>query len=321
MKPPYEITPHILKLIAEISEKLGEVKSGFIDKPSPKLRKQHKIKTIHHSLKIEGNTLSEEQITGLIENKLVLGPVKDINEVLNAIAIYENLGAFNPASEKSFLEAHQILMKGLIADAGKYRSKSVGIVKGDQVEHFAPPHANVPFLMANLFAYLNEPEELALIKSCVFHYEMEFIHPFMDGNGRMGRLWQTLILCQEYDVFEYLPFEAMISQTQDEYYSVLSACDKSGTSTLFIEYMLTAIDHSLAEILTFNNRILSQADRLNYFLSKNQKDFTRKEYMAIFKNISSATASRDLKEGVAQNLIEKIGELNKSTYRIKTNGS
>jgi Fic family protein len=317
MKPPYDITPKILKLISEISEKIGEVKSGFMDKPSPQLRKQNKIKTIHNSLKIEGNTLSEQQITGLIENKRVIGPQKDIKEVLNAIDIYENLGSFDPISEKSFLKAHKILMNELIKDAGNYRSESVGIVKGDKVEHLAPPHKNVSFLMKDLFKYLKDPNELTLIKSCVFHYEMEFIHPFLDGNGRMGRLWQTLILYQEYEVFEYLPFESLISQTQDEYYRVLSQCDKSGKSTLFLEYMLDVINDSIGELLNFNNNTLSQTDRLKYFISKQKEEFSRKDYMKVFKNISSATASRDLKAGIDLNLFERIGELNKTTYKLK----
>ena len=317
MKPPYDITPKILKLISEISEKIGEVKSGFMDKPSPQLRKQNKIKTIHNSLKIEGNTLSEQQITGLIENKRVIGPQKDIKEVLNAIDIYENLGSFDPISEKSFLKAHKILMNELIKDAGNYRSESVGIVKGDKVEHLAPPHKNVSFLMKDLFKYLKDPNELTLIRSCVFHYEMEFIHPFLDGNGRMGRLWQTLILYQEYEVFEYLPFESLISQTQDEYYRVLSQCDKSGKSTLFLEYMLDVINDSIGELLNFNNNTLSQIDRLKYFISKQKEEFSRKDYMKVFKNISSATASRDLKAGIDLNLFERIGELNKTTYKLK----
>ena len=317
MKPPYDITPKILKLISEISEKIGEIKSGFMDKPSPQLRKQNKIKSIHNSLKIEGNTLSEQQITGLIENKRVIGSQKDIKEVLNAIEIYENLDSYNPSSEKSFLKAHKILMNELIKDAGNYRKESVGIVKGEQIEHLHPPHKKVSFLMKDLFKYLKDSNELTLIKSCVFHYEMEFIHPFLDGNGRMGRLWQTLILYQEYDVFEYLPFESLISQSQAEYYSVLSDCDKSGKSTLFIEYMLDVINDSIGELLNFNNNTISQSDRLMYFISKQKGEFSRKDYMNVFKNISSATASRDLKAGIELKLFERIGERNKTIYKVK----
>ena len=189
MKPPYEITSSILKLITSISEKIGEVNANLLNKPSPKLRKQNRIKTIHSSLKIEGNTLTEEQITALLENKKVIGPKKDVLEVLNAIKIYENLEEFKPSNEKSFLKAHKSLMVGLIENAGKYRNQSVGIVIGSKVEHLAPPFRNVPYLMKDLFKYLKQSDEIELIKSCVFHYEMEFIHPFLDGNGRMGRLW------------------------------------------------------------------------------------------------------------------------------------
>lgn len=318
MKPPYEITPNILRLITSISEKIGEVNANFLNKPSTLLRKQNRIKTIHSSLKIEGNTLSEEQITALLENKRVIGPKKDIKEVLNAIDIYENLDKYNPLNEKSFLKAHLTLMSNLIENAGKYRTQGVGIVKGTKVEHLAPPYENVPYLMKDLFEYLKNPNEIELIKSCVFHYEMEFIHPFLDGNGRMGRLWQTLILMEKYPVFEYLPFETLISKDQEKYYNALSESDKSGKSTKFIEYMLNVIDISISELLNFNNRTLNEKDRLEYFSSLNKIEFTRKDYMDIFKDISPSTASRDLKKGVELNLFEKIGKMNKTKYKLIT---
>jgi len=317
MKPPYEITPRILKLISSISEKIGEVNANYLSKQSPQLRKQNRIKTIYSSLQIEGNTLTEEQITALIENKRVIGPEKDVLEVLNAIKVYEKLNLYKFSSNKSFLKAHLELMNGLIENAGKYRKQSVGIVKGTKVEHIAPPHENVPYLMNDLFEYLKDPDELALIKSCVFHYEIEFIHPFLDGNGRMGRLWQTLILMDKYQVFEFLPFETLISQTQDEYYKSLALSDKSGKSTHFIEYMLSVIEKSLDGLLNYNNRILKDVDRLDYFLKLGKKQFTRKDYMNIFKDLSSATASRDLKKGLELNLLESIGNLNKTIYIIK----
>jgi len=318
MKPPYEITPKILKLLTSISEKIGEVNATFLNKPSPQLRKQNKIRTIHSSLKIEGNTLTEEQITALIENKRVIGPQKDVKEVINAIEIYENLEKYNPLSEKSFLKAHQNLMNNLIENAGKYRKKGVGIVKGTIVEHLAPPYENVPFQMKDLFEYLSDSEELELIKCCVFHYEMEFIHPFLDGNGRMGRLWQTLILMRKYPVFEFLPFETLISKDQEKYYNALSECDNVGKSTKFIEYMLSVIDLSINELLTFNNRTLNQKDRLEYFIFLNKIEFSRKDYMDIFKDISSATASRDLKKGIELELFKRIGERNKTIYKLTT---
>lgn len=315
MKPPYDITPLILKRISSISEKLGEVNANYLNKQSPQLRKQNRIKTIHSSLQIEGNTLTEEQITALIENKRVIGPQKDILEVLNAIKVYDNLEKYKFHSSKNFLKAHQELMKGLIPSAGQYRKQGVGIVKGTRVEHIAPPFANVPYLMNDLFDYLKDEDELTLIKSCVFHYEMEFIHPFLDGNGRMGRLWQTLILMKEYPVFEFLPFETLISESQQEYYKSLSLSDKAGKSTVFIEYMLGVIEKSLEGLLNYNNRILKDIDRLDYFLNLGMKEFNRKDYMNVFKDISSATASRDLKKGIELNLIESKGTLNKTTYR------
>ena len=317
MKPPYDISPKILKLITAISEKIGEVNANYLTKQSPQLRKQNRIKTIHSSLQIEGNTLTEEQITALIENKRVIGPEKEVLEVINAIRVYEKLEHYKLDSDKSFLKAHLELMQGLIESAGKYRKQGVGIMKGSKVEHIAPPYENVPYLMKDLFEYVKDSEELTLIKSCVFHYEMEFIHPFLDGNGRMGRLWQTLILMSEYPVFEFLPFETLISQTQNEYYEALAMSDKSGKSTFFIEYMLEVIDKSLGNLLNYNNRVLKDIDRLDYFLKLGIKEFTRKDYMNTFKDLSSATASRDLKKGMELQLFESSGTQNKTKYRVK----
>jgi Fic family protein len=317
MKPPYDITPRVLKLISSISEKIGEVNATYLSKQSPQLRKQNRIKTIQFSLQIEGNTLTTEQITALIEKKRVVGPKKDVLEVLNAIEVYDELITYKPHSERVFLKAHAALMKGLLDPVGKYRNQSVGIVKGDKLEHLAPPFQNVPYLMKELFGYLKDDDELTLIKSCVFHYEMEFIHPFLDGNGRMGRLWQTVILLQDFPVFEFLPFEKLISETQIDYYQSLSLSDKLGKSTPFIEYMLGVIDKSLAELLNYTQRILKDTDRLEYFLAQGFTDFSRKDYMRVFKDIASATASRDLKKGIEMNLFESSGKLNKTRYFIK----
>lgn len=316
MKPPYDITTKILRLISSISAKIGEISANFIDRPSPQLRKQNKIKTIHSSLSIEGNTLTQEQVTAIIDNKNVIGPEKDIIEVLNAIKVYESLTTFNPLSSKSFLSAHKFLMNKLIENPGKYRSQGVGIFQGAKATHIAPPAINVPHLMDNLFNYLKKEDELTLIKSCVFHYEMEFIHPFMDGNGRMGRLWQAVILMKEFPVFEFLPFENLISQKQQDYYNALAQSDQAGKSTVFIEYMLDVIDKSLKELLSFNNRILKDTDRLSYFLALGKVEFSRKDYMNVFKDISSATASRDLKKGVELNLFYKTGSKNSTVYKI-----
>ena len=316
MKPPYDITTPIIKLIGSISEKLGEVNANHLNRQSPQLRKQNKIKTIHSSLQIEGNTLTEVQITAIVENKRVIAPKKDILEVINAIKVYEKLEKLNPYSEKDFLKAHKLLMEGLVIKPGTYRKEGVGIIKGKKIEHLAPSAKQVPLLMNNLFQYLKKTDEISLIKSCVFHYELEFIHPFIDGNGRMGRLWQTLILMKEYSVFEFLPFETLISKTQKDYYKSLSISDKTGKSTTFIEYMLTVIDKSLMELLQTNNKTLKDTDRLEYFVSVFKHDFSRKDYMNILKDISTATASRDLKKGLELGLFTSRGDKNKTVYKI-----
>ena len=317
MKPPYNVTTAIFKLVSEVSHKIGEVNASFLTKQSPELRKRNRIKTIHASLAVEGNTLSIDQITAIIENKRVLGPAKDIKEVSNAIEVYERLNKFNPFLEKSLLSAHRILMQALIKNAGQYRKSGVGIVKGSQVAHIAPPASNVPFLMKDLFNYIKKSDELILIKSCVFHYEMEFIHPFSDGNGRMGRLWQTLLLMEQYPVFEFLPFETLISKNQKKYYEALSTSDKKGESTSFIEFMLKVLSESLDELLKERPGPISSAERIRIFLASGAKEFSRKNYMNYFKTISSATASRDLLLAVKDKLIEKFGDKNNTTYKVK----
>lgn len=315
MKPPYDITPIILELISQISIRLGEIKANFLGKPNPQLRKLNKIRTIHSSLSIEGNTLSQEQMTAILENKRVLGPQKDIIEVQNANLVYSRLKEFDPDSIKSFLRAHKLLMNNLLDNPGKFRSKNVGILHGSKVAHVAPPHENVPPLMNNLFSYLNSDKDLIIIKSCVFHYEMEFIHPFADGNGRMGRLWQTLLLMQDFPAFEFIPFESIIKETQESYYKALKISDKKGNSTEFIEYMLGVIDKSLEKILQTKNHTLTDIERIEFFLDQAGTEFTRKDYMNVFKSISSATASRDLKKAVELRLIEKEGYKNKTIYK------
>ena len=317
MKPPYEVTTKILQLVTQISEKIGEINASLLDKPSPKLRKQNRIKTIHNSLKIEGNTLTEKQITAIIDNKRVIGSEKDIKEVLNTIEVYNHFGKFKYQNEKDFLKAHKTIMNGLIENPGKYRKQGVGIVKGTKVEHIAPPYQNVPYLMKDLFKYLKNENELSLIKSCVFHYEMEFIHPFLDGNGRMGRLWQTLILKDQYPVFEFIPLETLISKSQKEYYKALSDSDKMGKSTIFIEYMLGIIDTSLEEALNLGNKKFNQVERLEYFTQQRLTEFTRKDYLNVFSTISTATASRDLNKGIELDLFKKAGDRNKTKYLIK----
>lgn len=318
MKPPYTITDKILALVASISEKIGEINASHLYKPATELRKKNRIKTIQSSLEIEGNTLTEEQITALLENKRIIAPQKDILEVQNAIKVYEQLNQFNPYQLKDLIKAHSVLMNGLIDNPGKLRTTNVGIIKGSKVEHLAPSGTMINGLMKDLFDYLKKDNDLILIKSCVFHYEFEFIHPFIDGNGRMGRLWQTLILMQQYPVFEYLPVESLIKQKQTEYYNKLSESDKKGNSTPFVEFMLGVILESLNGLLQTQSVTLHTEDRMSLFKDKIGKNkFSRKDYMQSFKNISAPTASRDLKWAVEQDLLYKYGTLRLTEYQFK----
>jgi len=317
-KPPYTITQKILGLIASISEKIGEVNAAYLSKPPTFLRKTNRIKTIHSSLEIEGNTLSLDQVTAVIENKRILGPQKDIIEVKNALELYEGIKDFDPSSLKSFLKAHGILMKGLIDQPGKFRGKEVGIVKGYQVAHFAPDSSMVHPLMKNLFFYLNNHDDIMLIKSCVFHYEMEFIHPFEDGNGRMGRFWQSLILLNKYPLFEYLSVESIIKEKQNEYYDALGRSDSTGQSTNFIEFMLEVIEQALTGLIAAGREKLSDIERIEQFIEHiGQNTFSRKDYLKRYPELSSSTASRDLRLGIEMGMISKSGDKNTTTYRSK----
>lgn len=314
--PPYKITSETLRIISEISEILGELKSLRIVKPNPTLRRQNSILTIQGSLAIEGNSFSLDQVSAVLEGKRVLGKSKEIQEVKNAIECYSRLQKLDPFSSKSLLTAHKLLMKELMPNPGSYRTGSVGILKGSKVAHIAPKASNVPELMKQLFGYLKKSKDLALIKSCVFHYELEFIHPFQDGNGRMGRLWQTLILAHTHPVFEFIPVESQIHRHQADYYSVLEACDKKGDSTEFILWMLEIILQSLKEFLktsipepvTFETRIkIAQAEF-------RRRSFTRSDYLKLLKTVSAPTASRDLTHAVKMKILKKTGDKRTTIY-------
>ena len=318
MRPPYKITTRILELIASISEKIGEVNAAYLFKPPTELRKKNRIKTIHSSLEIEGNSLSLDQVTAILDNKRIIAPEKDIAEVKNAIKAYENLQSYNPTSLTSFCSAHETLMNGLVENPGKIRTKSVGIIKGATITHIAPPGDIVKSLVKDLFNYLKKEKDLILIKSCVFHYEIEFIHPFMDGNGRMGRLWQTVILRQYSPVFEFLPIESLIKARQSEYYKILGESDNKGDSTGFIEFMLQIINESLEELLTNQNVNLTSQDRISIFKDKiKNSSFNRQDYMRQLKDISASTASRDLKLAVDNDILEKSGDKRTTLYKFK----
>lgn len=247
--PPFTITSETVRLVSEISETLGRFSSSNLADMTPMLRRGNRLRTIQASLAIENNTLTLEQVTAIINGKRVLGSPREIQEVKNAFATYEMFEKLNPLSEKDLLKAHKILMSALVDEEGRYRSGGVGIVKGKEIVHLAPPAARVPALMRDLFAWLKGTDAHPLIASSVFHYEFEFIHPFADGNGRMGRLWQTLILSRWKPILAYLPVETVIRNRQDEYYNVLATSDQHADSTAFVEFMLAAINEALYEAI------------------------------------------------------------------------
>ncbi len=316
-KPPYQISSKVLKLIQEISQRLGEARALNLNRPKTQLRKSNRIKSIHSSLAIEGNSLSLDQITSIIDERRVLGPESDIQEVKNAVDAYELLSVLNPRKLSDLLKVHKILMNNLINDAGKFRTGSVGIIKGNKVEHIAPSHKLVSSLVTNLLKYVGLKDELTLIKSCVFHYEIEFIHPFSDGNGRVGRIWQTLILMQEFPVFEFLPIEELIKNSQNEYYKALAKSDKLGNSTVFIEYMLSKINESLEELLKVTNVQDSFESRIDIARDNfARNEFSRLDYMILHKTISSSKASRDLKKATELKMLKKSGDKRTTKYRF-----
>ena len=239
--PPYSINPAILSLVAEIAAEVGRLGALAGSGSVPKLRRENRIRSIHASLAIENNTLTLDQVTSVIAGKRVLGPQREIQEVKNAFAAYEAMPSWKPSALKDLLAAHRLMLEGLVDEAGKFRTRSVGIAKGKRIVHLAPPADRVPGLMKDLLGWLKRTDAHPLIAGCVFHYELEFIHPFADGNGRIGRLWQTLILSQWNPLFAFLPVETVIRDQQAEYYRILAACDKAGNSTAFIEYLLSAL--------------------------------------------------------------------------------
>ena len=246
--PPYTITNKIVALIAEISELIGHitVTSGLNN--NPKLRRANRIKTIQASLAIENNTLTVEQITALLNGKRILGTPAEIKEVKNAYEVYEQLLTFNPFSVSDLLKAHSILMADLVKNAGYFRTGGVGVFKGSRVVHMAPPAEFVPEHIANLLSWYQQSTAHPLVKSAVFHYEFEFIHPFADGNGRMGRLWHTLLLAAWKEILAWIPVETLVKKRQEEYYEALGKADKEADSTVFAEFMLTALRDALKEI-------------------------------------------------------------------------
>ena len=317
-EPPYTLTPAMFSKVAEIILLIGQIQGYQLLTGNLKLRRQNKIKTVLSSLAIEGNTLSEGQVSDILDGKSVIGPPREIVEVKNALAVYDIIGELNPNDEDDLLRSHQVLMTALIDDAGKYRRSGVGVVDGQKVIHIAPPYNMVPRLMGSIFDYLINYEEDTIIKSCVFHYEFEFIHPFSDGNGRMGRLWQTVILMAKYPILQFVPFETIIHQRQQGYYQALADSQSLGNSDPFIPFMLdalkTALEFEAGRMNVrqdFEGRILAFKEQLQ------QEPFSRKDYQQFHKTLSSATASRDLKRAVVENILRKEGEQRKTKYAFR----
>ena len=248
-QPPFTITSAILNLVVETGELLGHW-AAYTGRASPLLRKENRIRTIQASLAIEHNSLTTEQVTAIMDGKRVLAPAKDIQEVRNAIQAYEHLNIWQASRLKDLLSAHRLLMKGLVDDPGHLRRGDVGIYRGNQLVHMAPPASQVPRLMDELLKWLSTTDLHPLIASSVFHYEFEFIHPFADGNGRMGRLWQTLILSHWRAGLAWLPVETLIHFQQERYYTILGECDKASDCTAFVEFMLQNLADALRESIS-----------------------------------------------------------------------
>ena len=300
-KPPFEITEAALSDVMEISELVGKISSTQNLSTSPILRRQNRIRTIYSSLAIEQNTLSLEQVTAVLSGKRVLAPPKDIAEVKNAYEIYDHLAELNPYSMDDLLLAHRTMMQGLVREAGEFRSRPVGVVdnKGN-VLHFGTLPQYVPSLMEELIQWTENSPFPLLIKSCVFHYEFEVIHPFADGNGRIGRLWHTLLLSKCNPVFAWLPVESIIHDHQQEYYDAINASNDAGESTAFIEFMLSVIKASLIDAIhTSDTMSAGKMDKKTLRWQKIEQFLQTHEYIMNADvrelcGVSAATANRIL---------------------------
>lgn len=264
-KPPFRITDKIVAFIAGISEQIGRVSAIHSHTFTPRLRKENRIRTIHSSLAIEQNTLSLEQVTAVLNGKRVLGNPSEIQEVKNAYDAYDMILELDPLSVRDLLTAHRLMMKDLVSENGRFRSGAVGVFNDRELIHLAPPADLVPHQIDDLMQWYRTCEVHPLVKSAVFHYEFEFIHPFSDGNGRIGRMWHSLLLGQWKQLFFWLPVEELIRSEQQKYYQALGRADQSGDSTLFVEFMLEIIERTLASILVtdqVNDQVSDQVKKL-----------------------------------------------------------
>ncbi len=280
--PPYTITDKTVNLISAITEIITKITVNDNMNNNPRLRRNNRIRTIHASLAIENNSLSLDQVTDIVNGKKVLGAPDEICEVKNAFEAYNKLLEMNPYSVKDMLLAHKVLMNELTKEAGIFRSGGVGVFAGEQLVHMAPPANQVPDLIKELVDWAKKAEVHPLIKSCVFHYEFEFIHPFADGNGRMGRMWQTLFLYKWKSLFGWLPIETLIRERQDEYYKVLGECDHSADSGEFVEFLLKAVYDALCEIAAteqVGEQVTEQVERLLGVIG--DKEYATKELMEL----------------------------------------
>ena len=246
--PPFHMTDVITAHVIAIGELVGIVSVDAGLSPDPHLRRASRIRTVYSSLAIEQNTLSLDQVTDVVNGRRVLGPPKDIREVQNAYDAYEQMAAFDPCSLEDLLAAHRLMMQDLVPEAGRFRSGNVGVYRQGQLIHAGTPAAYVPEVMAQLFDWLRQSPQHPLIKSCIFHYEFEFIHPFSDGNGRTGRFWQSLLLQRWKPLFAWLPVETLIHERQAGYYEALNAANTQGEATVFVRFMLSVIRDALLEI-------------------------------------------------------------------------
>ena len=309
-KPPFEITNTILDKIAEIAELIGHVNASLGLSANPTLRRTNRIRTIYSSLAIEQNTLSLDQVTAVLQGKRVIAPPKDIAEVKNAYEIYEMMESLDPYSVDDLLTAHGIMTRGLVEESGCFRSRPVGVVdKQGNILHFGTLPDYVPGLVTELLDWVRDSDFHMLIKSCVFHYELELIHPFADGNGRIGRLWHTLLLTQWKPIFAWLPVESIIHDRQDEYYQAINRSNNEAESTVFIEFMLSAIKEALIEaVQTGDLEKMSAEEQRRYqiecFLKKNGT-ITNADVREML-GVSAATANRILAKMTSAGKIQKL---------------
>jgi Fic family protein len=313
--PPYKITSKILKLSTRISEELTKLQFNKASKVNPMLRKKNRIKTLAGTLEIEGNFLGEEKITAILDGKKVLGTVKEVAEVNGAIKAYERLDEYKYDELDDLLLAHKILMGEVLTSAGSFRSVNVQVG-----EHIAPQPNMVNDLMTNLFAWLKNSDEHMLLKSCIFHYEFEFIHPFSDGNGRIGRLWQSVILNSFNPIFSLLPTESIVRDHQEEYYKAIENSTELGESTPFIEFMLEMILQSMQKVKNDvpkdvpKNVPIKRLNKIVELVIEN-RDITIAQ-LANMLEVSDKTIKRDIAKLKEQNRLIRVGSLKSGHWEI-----